>query len=370
MRAFLKLSLAAVAIALLVSGTAFAGSVENGSDSKVSVGGIVWAGLGYVTPFEDTTTGEVATSSFDANNETRLNVAWTQGPITGHWEYWIRSDTGGADSANNNDADNDEIMGWLTWNINESMQIDVGQLEDQSWMERAVDWDMHSGTARDFGRDPGAYNGFPEDVAGLDFTFKADAIRAGLAVYSKGVVSNAGNDQQASSATTFIPHVEFKSDFMWIAVYYESESVSAADVGDDGSGADGIAGTADDTKPVAAKGWASPVDTSNTMIGVSTKFNLGVGTLKFQYLGRDGDKWEDPNTDVALSFMLPVGENTAALEYDTYDSGASGADPQTWLRLAYKIGMGGGSAIQIEYSMGNDGNSSSSRPAVTWIASY
>jgi hypothetical protein len=359
MRAFLKLSIAAVAIALLVSGSAFAGTVENGSDSKVTVGGIVWAGIGLVTPFEDAA-GNVPTSAWDINNETRLNVHWTQGPITGHWEYWIRSPTGTDQGVN--DASNDEIMGWLTWNINESMQLDVGQLEDQSWMERSVDWDMHSGTAYDPGRDPGAYLGFPEDVEGIDFTFKAGAIRAGVALYGKGVVSGAANDSSSSVATTFIPHLEFKSDFMWIAVYFESESVSEA-----GTIADDPATTDVDE---SGTDWGSTTDSSNTMLGLSTRFNLGVGTLKVQYLSRDGDSFSDPNTDMALAFLFPMGDNTASLEYDTYDSGVSGVDPKTWLRLAYKIGMGGGSAMQIEYSLGNDGNSSSSRPAVTWIASY
>jgi len=120
MRAFLKLSIAAVAIALFVSGTAFAGAVENGSDAQVKVGGIIWAGAGYVTPFEDAA-GNVQTSQFDFNNETRLNVSWTNGPFTGHWEYWQRNDVGRNKGVN--DADGDRIMGWVTWRGGASCSI-------------------------------------------------------------------------------------------------------------------------------------------------------------------------------------------------------------------------------------------------------
>jgi hypothetical protein len=369
MRAIFNLSIAAVAIALLVSGTAFAGSVENGSDAKVSVNGIIWTGIGYVTGFEDAG-GNAPTSSFDVNNETRLNVAWTSGAFTGHWEYWMRNDIGrahnviggggtsvGVDAAN--DATGDEIMGWLTWKPMEgSMQIDVGQLEDQGWMERSVDWDMHAGTMYMPGATPGAYLGFPEDTPGVDIAFNAGAITAGLAVYAKGVVSGAANDQKQSSAYTFIPHVTFNSDFLWIAAYYESESATAAAPVTDADG------------NVTGYDWGSTSDVSNSLIGVSANVKLGIGSLKVQILLRDGDSFTDPQTDFALSYRQFIGDDTASIEYDNFDSGVSGADPQTWIRIAYKMGMGKNNNLQFEYAMSDDGNSQSSRPAATWITSF
>jgi hypothetical protein len=396
MRAFLKLSIAAAAIALLVAGSAFAGTVENGSDSKVTVGGIVWAGIGYVTPFEDAA-GNVQTSQFDVNNETRLNVTWAAGPLTGHWEYWMRNDIGrnnnfdgdgdGTGDTHLNDADGDEIMGWVSWAPNESMQLDVGQLEDQSWMERSVDWDMHAGTMYMPGATPGAYKGFPEDTPGLDFTFKADAIRAGLAVYAAGVVSGAGNNNRNSTAQTYIVHAEFKSDFMWIAAYLQSESVSTAGTAtvDGGPGPDGIPGNADDPDDTTSTDWGSSTDTANSLIGVSTKFDLGVGVLKVQFLSLSGDYWDDkvaadgsvgvdPPTDIAFAYIHNLGDDKVSIEYDMADNSTTDDKGEqaaaTWLRVAYKMHLGTNADLQVEYAMSDNSVSTASRPAVTWIASY
>jgi len=361
MRAFLKLSLAAVAIALLVSGSAFAGTVETGSDAKVSMNGIVWSGIGYVTGFEDAA-GNAPTSSFDVNTEARINFAWTNGPFTAHWEYWMRYDIGraqnvvGGDTNIPNDSNGDEILGWVTWSPSEAIQIDVGQLEDQSWMERAVDWDIHLGTFYQPGATPGAYKGFPEDQPGLDLTFKAGAIRAGVAVYATGTVSGTANNQSSSVASTYIPHVEFKSEGIWVSAYYESESVSSP------------ASTTDDDNNTTYD-WGSTTDVSNTMIGVVAKVNVGVGDVKVQYLGLDGDSFEEAQTDTALAFLLNVGADVASIEYDMFDAGGD-TDAQTWLRVGYKMGMATNSHLQINYAMADDGNSSSSRPSVTWDTSF
>jgi hypothetical protein len=116
--------------------------------------------------------------------------------------------------------------------------------------------------------------------------------------------------------------------------------------------------------------WGSTSDVSNSLIGVSANVKLGIGSLKVQILLRDGDSFTDPQTDFALSYRQFIGDDTASIEYDNFDSGVSGADPQTWIRIAYKMGMGKNNNLQFEYAMSDDGNSQSSRPAATWITSF
>jgi hypothetical protein len=184
MKSFFKFSIAAVLFgAMIWSGSAFAAPVTADSSGTLNVGGIIWANTGYYQPFE---VGEEApTPGFEVAHESRLNVSWQYETVTAHWEYWMRR---WQDNTNG-----DVILGWVSWMASPNLQIDMGMAQDPSWSERAVDWETHLGV--DSVGAPGAYSHlFPEGSPGTDISYLAGAIKAGVFISPKGLVTGTNTD--------------------------------------------------------------------------------------------------------------------------------------------------------------------------------
>jgi hypothetical protein len=373
MKSFLKLSIAAVLFGAMMLGTsAFAAPVTADSSGKLDVGGVLWANTGYVQGFEtaegDST--EAPPATWEVAHETRLNVAWSYESVTAHWEYWQRDKLGGH---------GDVILGWISWMPSSQIRIDMGSAQDPSWSERAVDWETHLGV--DAVGAPGAYSYlFPEGSRGTDITFLAGGgISAGLFISDKGLVTgkNTGlpSDAAASpvaagtgTANTYVVHVEYKQDAIWVALLYGMESVTDATATDDEGN---------------TVGWGDAEEVSNSSIGVSGSYNFGAGKVKFQYFMVDGDTFDakdaegnsvDAPTDMAVGLHFNVGEAMAFLEYDLKANG--GKDDKgkvadaTYARIGYKMPVATNTSLQVEYEMQNDGTSTASAPRVGFNTSF
>jgi hypothetical protein len=389
MKSFLKLSIAAVLFgAMTLSSSAFAAPVTADSSGKLDVGGIIWVAAGYYQPYEVADANgdlQAPPPSIEVSDEARFNVKWSYETVTAHWEYWMRDDIGRNDKSGGctdcpgltfgNQANGDTLLGWINWMPTPAVSIDAGVIQDQSWMERAVDWETHLGT--DQVGAPGAYSYmFPEGQSGLDVAYLAGPIKAGLFLSPNGIVSGSNtNYATGTQANTYVVHVEYKMDtLLWISVMYGMESGESAAPIDNGDGVEGY-------------DWGESESFSNTGIGLSGWVDVGVGKVKFQYFMVDGDNWddtEDPDTgdkvtvdaptDMALAFIANVGEAQAFVEYDlSTDTGTDDKDKvadQSYVRVGYKMPIDTNSSLQVEYEMADNGASTASKPAVGWVTSF
>jgi hypothetical protein len=403
MRAFLKLSLAAVAIALLASGSAFAGSLETGSDAKVTVSG--WIGVNaHYTQLEEpivvgdkgTEIGDAPPATLEVADRANLNIAATQGPITLHWELWQQE--GCLTGCGN------EQFGWVTWKVTDDFTIDAGQIEDPYWSELPVDWDTFVGPNSVASNGTGAV-AFPEDTPGIDFTFKTGDIGVGVLWSASGQASGGrtgningamknldcgtdaapapcsipagvGNNPAAGTqVNSFVLHATWSSDFMWIAALYAMESSQSF----------GLSG------PTATKpGWNSYSDSA---IRLSAKFNLGVGRLKVGYWTASGDTYDaqdaffggdtggpgiDAPSDLAIGYHHFIGDSWAFIEYEMLANGSVDisekygieATDATYIRVGYNMPIGPKSNLQFEYEMQDLGYSTRSAPGIAWTVGY
>lgn len=366
MKSFLKLSIAAVLFGAMMLGTsAFAAPVTADSSGKLDVGGIIWANTGLYQPFE--VGGEAPPPTIEVAHESRLNVSWKYNSVTAHWEYWMRR---WADNTNG-----DVILGWVSWMPSESVVIDMGMAQDPSWSERAVDWETH--LAVDSVGAPGAYSHlYPEGSPGTDISFLAGAIKAGVFISAKGLVTGTDTNYGAGTqANTFVGHVEYKQDAIWVAVLFGSETKETAGVFDQDNSVD----TDGDGDPAndgdGGTDWGGAESVSNTSIGLSGSFNFGAGKVKFQYFNVDGDSYEDdPPSDMAVGLHFNLGEAMAFLEYDLYANGGfddkGEVADKTYARVGYKMPIDTNSSLQVEYEMADDGVSTASAPRVGFVTSF
>jgi hypothetical protein len=333
---------------MTLSSSAFAAPVTADSSGKLDVGGIVWVNTGYYQPFE---VGEEAPpAGLEVAHESRLNVSWKYESVTAHWEYWMRR---WQDNTNG-----DVILGWISWMPSSNVVIDMGMTQDPSWSERAVDWETHLGV--DSVGAPGAYNYlFPEGSPGTDVSFLAGAIKAGVFLSPKGLIALGNTDYaNGNQANTYVAHVEWSQDDIWVAVLFGSESGEQAACTDD-AGCD----------------WGSTASVSNTAIGVSGRVGFGPGKVKFQYFAVDGDSFDpDTKNDAAVGLHFNVGEAMAFLEYDMLENGGTDDKGEltdaTYARVGYKMPIDTNSSLQVEYEMSDNGTSTASAPRVGFVTSF
>lgn len=352
MKSFLKLSIAAVLFgAMTLSSSAFAAPVTADSSGKLDVGGIIWVNTGYYQPAE--IDGEAPPAGIEVAHESRLNVKWQYESVTAHWEYWQRR---WQDNTNG-----DVILGWVSWMPSSNIVIDMGMAQDPSWSERAVDWETH--LAVDSVGSWGAYAYlFPEGSPGTDISFLAGGgIKAGVFLSPKGLIAGGDTDYAGGNqANTYVAHVEWSQDDIWVAVLFGSESGESIPTDENGD---------------PAGNWGDAESGSNTAIGVSGRVGFGPGKVKFQYFTVDGDAYEDDApTDMAVGLHFNVGEALAFLEYEIHtDSGTDDkgevAD-RTYARVGYKMPIDTNSSLQVEYEMADDGNSAASAPRVGFVTSF
>ena len=372
MRMFVKLSIAAVAVgAMLWTASAFAAPVTADSPGKLDVGGIVWVMAGYYQANEsasDTASSGTAAppATLDIADEARLNVSWSYDEkVTAHWELWQREDAGQAADTNT------YMMGWITWKPMANLMIEAGQLEDPSWTARAVEWEVHNGT-NSIGS-VGAFGmGFPENSPGVDITFDTGAgIKVGVLLDGKGLVTGTTNDPNnfsgstdgsSQTAQTYALHLEYNSDILWAAAAYYSEN------GESQPGDGTNTGTTN---------WDGSSSYNNTGYIVGVKANFGVGDLRAQYWGVDGDAWKGgakKPSDMAATFRYFLGGGFVALEYDLLTNGGTDDKGKVadayYYRVAYRMPIATNSNIQIEYEAANNGNSTASKPGVGWSSSF
>jgi hypothetical protein len=378
MKSFLKLSIAAVLFGAMMLGTsAFAAPVTADSSGKLDVGGIIWANTGYLQPFEQVGTNadgedelEAPPTTFEVAHESRLNVSWKYNSVTAHWEYWMRRWEG--------NKTGDVILGWVSWMPSESVVIDMGMAQDPSWSERAVDWETH--LAVDGVGAPGAYNYlFPEGSPGTDISFLAGAIKAGIFISAKGLVTGTNTDYAGGNqANTYVAHVEFSQDALWVAVLFGSETMTGA--GLDADPTVDVDGDGDPANDGDRRSWSDAEEVANTAMGVSARYSFGPGKVKFQYFMVDGDSFEDDApTDMAVGLHFNVGEAMAFLEYDLLTNGgketglngdADKVADASYMRVGYKMPIDTNSSLQVEYEMQDNGTSTASAPRVGFVTSF
>jgi hypothetical protein len=406
MRAFLKLSIAAAAIGLLFSANAFAGTVETGSDAQVKVAGWIAVGAHYTQLAEplanDPDTGELVVgdappATLEVSDRANLIFTGVNGPVTLHWEFWQQDGALGGIG--------NEQFGWVTWNVTDAFQIDVGKIQDPAWSERPMDWETFISVNAVGTNGVYAVN-FPEHTTGIDFTFKAGEIAAGLLWSTAGLASGArggaiggalksikcgedaagnptacpsfpggasNNPAGGQQVGTYLVHVTYTTDFLWIAALYSMESGQT--YGDD-----------PDTTAVDP-GWNTYSDSAMT---VSGKVNLGVGRIKFIYSSASGDTYDAQDalfgpdgldtgglaspSDLGIAYHHFLGDAYAFVEYESLAAGTVDDTfkeaAATYVRIGYRMPIAANSNIQFEYEMQDLAYSSQSAPGVGWVTSW
>lgn len=354
MKSFFKLSIAAVLFgAMMFSASAFAAEVAKTDNGTLDVNGTVFASTGYFQPAE--IGGEAPPAGLETNSRGHVNFAWKYEGLTANAQLWFfdRSAAAGGRAF--------APMAWVSWNAG-PVTIDVGSVQDPSWSELAVDWETHMG-ADSIGQSKGAFYMFPEGTRGTDITFNAGAIKAGVFLSDKGLIEGGETDYAAGNqANTYIAHLEFSQDALWVNFNFGSEageSAGSVDVDTDGDG---------ETDSTAAD-WGNSESGSNTAMKLAARYSMGFGKIKVQYISADGDAFEEAATDISLGVHINVGAAYAFVEYESFDVGGD-ADPVNYTRVGYRMPVVANASMQFEYEMSDNGDSVASAPRFGFVAGF
>jgi hypothetical protein len=392
MKSFLKLSIAAVAIGVLLSGNAFAGPVETGSDVKLTVSGWIGVNAHYtqmeeplVATDEGVEVGDAPPATLEVADRANLNVTAAYENITYYWQYWQQ------DGCLNGCGD--ELFGRISWKPTAGLTIDAGVIEDPYWSELPIDWETFVGPNAVASNGVGAV-AFPEHTTGVDIDYDAGVVRVGVLLSASAQASGgrggtingatdalseedtnfpkspANTPQSGSQVNSYTFHVVYPSEMVWVSLLYVMENSESLVADEEGE-----------------KSWES---FSDSAIRIMARVNLGVGKLKLGYWTASGDtydaqddnfKGDDPDadgidapTDIAVAYHHNIGESMAFVEYEIHGNGTiddkGEAADATYMRVGYRMPIATNSSMQFEYEIQDLGYSQRSAPGVAWLVSY
>jgi hypothetical protein len=377
MRAFFKLSLAVVTIgafALMPGGANAMRIMGAGGEAPppdqvhLDISGFGGAMTSLLTPLESSS-GEVAPSTFVTAVEARLNVDVGTDTMMLHMARWIRQTNGdfnysGWDGFGLGRTSTPYEMAELVWHPMPELRVQAGSLIYGPWADRAVLWENFSVVGP---LHPGwAYTGYIENSPGVDLGYKIGDMEVGAGLFTYAAITGAMTNLQgankatdpspaaapaAVSAQTIVPHFVYVGGPLQLRVSYFLESVTTS-----------------------ADGWVTDDGgLSNTLAVVDVKFQYDdAGSFaKADYLMADGDSYGTANNIISATVSQMLGADAVWVSFssNTAAGGADGVD-QSWVMVGYKHPVSAGADVRVEYHTLDDSVSSGNSINFVLFQSY